>query len=215
MSEEKSGAMSRRDFLKVAAVAGVAVQAGVVFGSGITEGSSHKSYTGWEANNPGSMFFNRKPFEFTGPAHTPVGTVRRPSHITDYVFGRVGVFESAYEKNPTWTLDDPIEDLGLPPPVTAFYNKFPERLEWDYRTFSETIPNNQEDKKKYGNYYLLANAYESGFSATANPLPRPQGPPEESDTMKMGRGGPEPLGEPLPFKTPELAAEFIKEMAHR
>ena len=213
--KKKNGAMSRRDFLKVAAVAGVAVQAGVVFGSGITEGSSHKSYTGWEANNPGSQFFNRKPFEFTGPAHTPVGTVRRPSHITDYVFGRVGVFESAYEKNPTWTLDDPIEDLGLPPPVTAFYNKFPERLEWDYRTFSETIPNNREDKKKYGNYYLLANAYESGFSATANPLPRPQGPPEESDTMKMGRGGPEPLGEPLPFKTPELAAEFITEMAHR
>ncbi len=215
MSEEKSGAMSRRDFLKVAAVAGVAVQAGVVLGAGIAEGKSHKSYTGWEANNPGSQFFNRKPFEFTGPAHTPVGEVRRPSHITDYVFGRVGVFEGAYEKNPSWTLDDPIEDLGLPPPVTAFYKEFPERLEWDYRTFNETIPNNQEDKKKYGNYYLLANAYESGFSATAGTLPSPQGPPEETDTMKMGRGGPEPLGDPIPFKTPELAAEFIKEMAHR
>jgi reductive dehalogenase len=216
MSEEKSGTLSRRDFLKVAAVAGVAVQAGALFGSGLAAGKSSESYTGWESNNPGTMFFNRKPFEFTGPAHVPVSEVRRPSHLTDYVFGRVGVFQGAYENNPDWKLEeDPVESLGLPPPLVAFYNEFPERLAWDYKTFSETIPNNSQDRKKYGNYYRLAAAYESGFSATAGNLPRPQTPPEESDMMAMGRGGPQPLVDSVPFKSTELAAEFVKEMAHR
>lgn len=212
--ETKSG-VSRRDFLKIAGLAGAAASAGGFFLGGKAQGESHETYTGWESLNPGTQFFNREPFEFEGPAHTPIGEVRRPSHITDYVFGRVAMFQQAYEANPTWTLDDPIEDLGVPPPVLAFYQKFPERLEWDYRTFSETIPNNKEDKAKYGNYYKLADAYESGWAATAGPLLGPETPPEESDFMKMGRGGPEPLGEKVPFKSPELAAGFIKEMAHR
>jgi reductive dehalogenase len=125
------------------------------------------------------------------------------------------MFESAYNANPTWTLDDPIEELGLIPPVLAFYKVFPERLEWDFKTFSVTIPTNMQDRQKYGNYYRLAAAYESGFGAVASGLPSPTGPPEEGDFQVMGRGGPQPIGDPVPFKSPDLAAEFIKEMAHR
>ena len=215
VSEESNAPISRRNFLKIAGLAGALVQAGGFVAGGLAAGKDSETYTGWESFNPGTQFFNREPFEFEGPAHTPVSEVRRPSHITDYVFGRVGMFESAYNDNPTWTLDDPIEELGLIPPVLAFYKIFPERLEWDFKTFNETIPNNMKDRQKYGNYYKLAAAYESGFGAVSGGLPRPTGPPEEGDFQVMGRGGPQPLGDPVPFKSPDLAAEFIKEMAHR
>ncbi len=213
--EQTTTQVSRRNFLKIAGFAAVAVQAGGLLAGGIAAGEDSESYTGWESYNPGTQFFNRKPFEFDGPAHTPVSEVRRPSHITDYVFGRVGMFQSAYEANPDWKIEDPIEELGLIPPVVAFYKEFPERLEWDFKTFSETIPTNSQDKQKYGNYFLLADAYESGYLTTSSGLPSPQGPPEEADLQVMGRNGPQPLRDPVPFKSPELATEFVKEMAHR
>ena len=147
--------MSRRSFLKAAAIGGFAAHTGGLIAAGKIAGSSSETYTGWESNNPATNFFNRKSFEFTGPAHKPVGEVRRPSHMTDYVFGRVGMFERAYRAKPEWKLDDPVENLELPPPLVAFYKEFPERLEWDFRTFSETIPNNFKDRRKYGNYYFL------------------------------------------------------------
>lgn len=216
MSEQQktSASLSRRSFLKIAGLVGVAAQAGGLVAAGIEEGKSSETYTGWESFNPGTQFFNRKPFEFDGPAYTPVGEVHRPSHMTDYVFGRVATFQAAYEKNPDWTLDDPIEELGLPEKLVEFYKEFPERLEWDYKTFSETIPTNAQDRQKYGNYYLLADAYSAGFSATAN-LARPDSPPEEWDFTVPGREGRQPIGEPVPFKSEALAAEFIKEMAYR
>ena len=208
--------LSRRSFLKAAGIGGLAVHSGGLFLAGKKAGSSSETYTGWESYNPSTNFFNRKPFEFLGPAHKPVGEVRRPSHVTDFVFGRVATFEVAYKANPDWKLGDPVENLKLPPPLIEFYNEFPERLEWDYRTFSETIPTNFQDKRKYGNYYLLADAYESGFSLTASSLPRPMAPPEKSDFEQPGFGGRnQPIGKPVTFKSKALAAEFIKEMAHK
>ena len=214
MSDEKSK-MSRRSFLKAAGIAGFVAHTGGLVAAGKVSGKSSETYTGWESNNPDTQFFNREPFEFMGPAHLPVGKVRRPSHLTDLVFGRVAMFERAYKANPGWTPKDPIEKLGLLPPLVAFYREFPERLEWDFKTFNETVPTNMKDRKEYGNYYLLASAYESGFSATAQPLPRPNEPPEESDFQTMGMFGKQPLGKPTPFKSRDLAAEFIKEMAHK
>ena len=219
MSDEKKHPVSRRNFLKVAGLAGAAAQAGGLVAAGVAAGRSSETYTGYESFNPGTQFFNRKPFEFEGPAHTPVGTVRRPSHITDYVFGRVAMFQRAYQAKPDWKLGDPLEDLDLIPEVIAFYKEFPERLEWDFRTFSETVPNNRKDQKTYGNYYKLAEAYSSGFTYHGGNLPRPRTPPEESDfnITRETPMGPRvmPIGEPTPFKSPELAAEFIKEIAHR
>jgi reductive dehalogenase len=214
-TDETKNGVSRRDFLKIAGFAGAAVSAGGFFLGGKAQGASSETYTGWASFNPGTQFFNRKPFEFEGPAHTPVSEVRRPSHITDYVFGRVAMFQKAYEDNPTWTLDDSVDDLGLIPPVLAFYKEFPERLEWDYRTFSETIPANMEDQKEYGAYYTLANSYSDGFTYHAGNLPSAHTPPEESDYMTMSRGEPRPIRDPIPFKSPEKASEFIKEIAHR
>ena len=215
MSDSKIN-LSRRSFLKAAGIGGIAVHTGGLVMAGKVAGSSSETHTGWESNNPGTNFFNRKPFEFTGPAHKPVGEVRRPSHTTDMVFGRVAMFQMAYQQNPDWKLDDPVENLQLPQPVIEFYKEFPERLEWDYRTFSETIPANTRDKMKYGNYYKLADAYESGFGMTASTLPRPSAPPEVSDFQRSGRrGGNQSIGEQIPFKSKALASEFIKEMAHK
>jgi len=111
--------------------------------------------------------------------------------------------------------------LGFPPPLIAFYKKFPERLEWDYKTFTETIPHNMEDRKKYGNYYTLIDVYEAGFGAIRPTAP--QAPPEVWDFSNLRSTGPDTPPEyvpirhedPIPFKSPELAAEFIKEIAHR
>ena len=220
MTEKRSKGVSRRTFLEAGGVAGAAASAAGFFAGGVAAGASSETYTGWESFNPGTQFFDRAPFEFDGPAHVPVGEVRRPSHLSDYVFGRVRMFQKAYEKHPGWTLDDPIEDLEFPPALVAFYKEFPERLEWDYRTFSETIPLNREHRKKYGNYYKLAEAYAEGFTYHSDTLPVPRTPPEESDftfTRAYGHGPPRvvPLDERTPFKSPELAAEFIKEVGHR
>lgn len=216
MDASSDKGLSRRNLLKLAGIAGAAVQAGALVVAGKQEGKSSESYTGWESFHPGTQFFNRKPFEFEGPAHKPIGEIRRPSHHTDYVFQRVGSFEQAYRKHPEWTLKDPIENLELIPELEAFYKEFPERLEWDFKTFSETIPNNRKDSAKYRDYYLLALAYEAGFSAHASYIRTSMrmGPPEESDFPgrdMMGR----PPRDPVPFRTPELASEFIKEIAHR
>ncbi|MFC1959493.1 4Fe-4S dicluster domain-containing protein [Chloroflexota bacterium] len=185
MSEEKNS-LSRRDFLKIAGVAGVAVQAGALVGAGVATGSSSETYTGWESFNPGTMFFDRTPFEYDPPAHEPVSEVRRPSHFTDYVFQRVGMFQGALAQNPEWTIEDPIEDLGVPPALVEFYNEFPERLAWDHKTFTETIPNNAQDKAIYGGYFRLADAYGEGWGAFSSELERPLFPPEISDYMKIG-----------------------------
>jgi len=214
MAKSSDNGISRRNLLKLAGVAGVAAQAGSIYLAGIQAGESSESYTGWESFHPGTQFFDRKPFEFEGPAHSPVSEVRRPSHNTDYVFQRVGSFEQAYRKHPDWTPGDPIEDLEFSPELEAYYKEFPERLEWDFKTFSETIPNNRKDSEKYSNYYLLAQAYEAGFSAHSRFLNGPTDPPEQSDFPGrdfMGR----PPKDPIPFKTPDLASDFVKEMAHR
>jgi reductive dehalogenase len=220
MSEDRKRGVSRRAFLELGGVAGAAASAGGFFVGGVAAGRNSESYTGWESFNPGTQFFNRKPFEFDGPAHSPVAEVRRPSHLSDYVFGRVRTFQRAYEKHPEWTFEDPVEDLEFPPALNAFYKRFPERLEWDFRTFSETIPANRENRKKYGNYYKLAYAYSEGFTYHSDSLPYPEAPPEESDFPVKRAHGPGtsqqvPLEERVPFKSPALAAEFVKEVAHR
>jgi reductive dehalogenase len=123
----------------------------------------------------------------------------------------VATFQGALEANPGWKLGDPVEDLDFPPPLTAFYSEYPERLEWDYKTFTETIPNNQKDAAIYGPYYTLANAYSYGFQYHGANLPGQQAPPEESDFTIRGN----PIPPAVPFKSAALASEFVKEIAHR
>jgi len=62
MSDKKSS-VSRRGFLKIAGLTGAGVQAGALVGAGIAAGKDSEISTGWESFNPGTQFFNRKPFE--------------------------------------------------------------------------------------------------------------------------------------------------------
>ena len=77
MSEEPKAPISRRNFLKIAGLAGAAAQTGALVAAGVEAGKDSETYTGWESFNPGTQSFNRKPFEVESPAHHPVGEVRR------------------------------------------------------------------------------------------------------------------------------------------
>ena len=218
--QKSSPTLSRRSFLKIAGIAGVAAQAGGLVAAGVNAGSSSESYTGWESFNPATQFFNRAPFEFDGPAHVAVSEVRRPSMTTDYVFGRVAAFQQALGAHQGWTLEDSLDELELPEKLIEFYKEFPERVEWDYKTITETIPTNLQDRQQFGNYYLLAEAYSAGFESHRKFVPSPAAPPEVYDFEKPGLNMAEPeetdmIGESVPFKSPALASEFIKEIAHR
>lgn len=215
MSDPNQQGISRRSFLKMAGFAGIALQAGGLLAAGKAAGENPETYTGWESFNPSTQFFNRKPFEFEGPSYTPVSEVRRPSLLADYVFGRVATFGAAIKEHPDWKMGDPVETLGLPEKINTFYAEFPERLEWDFKTVTETLPTNAEDRAKYENYYMLADAYSWGFESHRKCLPVPQDPPEISDYTPAVGAGTERIGEPVPFKSPALASEFISEIAHR
>lgn len=215
MADQNKEGISRRKFLKVAGAAGLALQMGGLIAAGKAAGSNPETFTGWESFHPSTQFFNRKPFEFAGPAFKPVADVSRPSFLADYVFGRVAAFQQALKDHPDWKWGDPIENLGLPEKVNTFYAEFPERLEWDYKTVTETLPTNAEDRKQFEDYYLLADAYSYGFESHRITMPAPKTPPEESDYAKPGGKEGERIGAPTPFKSPALAAEFISEIAHR
>jgi len=55
MTESSDKGISRRNLLKMAGIAGVAVQAGGLYVAGKRAGASSESYTGWESFNPGAQ----------------------------------------------------------------------------------------------------------------------------------------------------------------
>ena len=58
---------SRRDFLKIGGLVGVASQAIAIPALGFKEAASKESHTGWESfHEENTQFFNRKPFELKG-----------------------------------------------------------------------------------------------------------------------------------------------------
>ena len=61
MTDEVKKGMSRRDFLKIAGLAGVAVQAGGLIAGGTAAGADKETYTGWESLNPSTMFSTVSP----------------------------------------------------------------------------------------------------------------------------------------------------------
>jgi hypothetical protein len=59
--------LSRRDFLKMGGLVGVATQVIAVPALGFKEAASKESHTGWESfHEENTQFFNRKPFELKG-----------------------------------------------------------------------------------------------------------------------------------------------------
>jgi reductive dehalogenase len=216
MAEAKqSNGLSRRDFLKIGGLAGAALTVGGTAGAAYAAGKDYDSYTGWESFEGTTQFFDRKPYEFDGPAYTPVGETRRASKLTEFVFARVGYLHHMFMEG--WTPEDGIEALGEP--YTSFYKEDPEAFELDMERETKIMPEAMQNHAKYDEYFALAEAYSIGWENLFSFYPaEPTEPPEISDYQltRAGLAGPEvvPIREPLPFKSPDHASKLIKKMAH-
>ncbi len=215
MGEEKQG-ISRRDFLKIGGLTGVAMQIIGFAGAGLAAGQDIDSYTGYKNFEGVEQTFNRKAFEIEGLPYKKTGEVRRPGFLTDFVFARSGIFHGAVAAG--WKLGDPLDPF--PPPLQQYYQQNPETLELDWQRETEVMPNAFQDHQKYDDYFALADAYANGWEELFNFYPpEPTAPPAESDFMltRFGLGGPEEhaLREQIPFKSPEHAAQLIKKIAHQ
>lgn len=208
--------LSRREFLKIGGAVGAAVQVAAVGAAGVAAGKSYDSYVGWEDYEGETQSFDRKPFEFEGPAYKPVGPVSRPSKLTDLIFVRHGVFAGAMAAG--WKPGDPLD--AFPPPLAEFYTQNPEALELDTKRMTEILPKAAQDHAAYDEYFALANAFATGWENLFNYYPmEPTEPPEISDYKNtyFDLAGPieKQIREtPLPFKSPEHASRLIKKVAH-
>ncbi len=210
------GELSRRDFLKIGGAAGVALQVIGFAGSGLAAGEDIDSYTGYKNFEGVEQTFNRKAFEIDHKPYKVVGEIRRPGYLTDYVFARTGVFGQAVAAG--WKLGDSLD--AFPEPLAKFYEENPETLELDWECQTVVMPTAAENHMKYDAYFALADAYANGWEELFNFYPpEPTEPPEISDykMTRFGLAGTEvhEIGEPLPFKSPDHAAELIKKIAHQ
>jgi reductive dehalogenase len=215
--EKKDKGISRRDLFKIGAIAGAGLQMTGFAGAGLAAGKNKRSYTGWESFEGVTQSFDRKSYELDEYPYKPVGPTRRPDKTTEMQFGRQAAFMPRYMFG--WRPENGLDALGEP--LASFYQENPEVLEWDLRNLEEFRPKAEEDKKKYGEFFTLAQAYQAGWENNYIYYPpEPQGPPEVSDFKIEGQSMPgQPpkmtdIREPIPFKSPDHAAELIKKMAH-
>lgn len=207
--------LSRRDFFKVGAIAGAGLQVAGIARAGFLAGRDTNSYTGWESLEGKTQYFDRKRFEFEGPAYEPVGPTRRPAKMTEYIFARQGIFVQKVKGG--WKPDDGPGALGEP--LASFYKKDPEAYELDLIQVFQIFPKAMKDRAKYGEYFALAEAYSEGWANVFTDYPvEPTDPPEISDykVEHFGLHGPEviPIRKPIPFKSPDHASKLIKKVAH-
>ena len=178
-------------------------------------GRDTNSNLGWERFEGKTQDFNRKRFEFTGPAYKPVGATRRPAKMTEFIFARNAIFGKKMKMG--WRPDQGVEALGEP--LASFYKKHPDALKLDIIRFTEIFPKAAKDHAKYDEYFALANAYSEGWAHIFTAYPQePTEPPEISD-YKIEHFSPaglqvHPIRKPIPFKSPDHAAKLIKKIAH-
>lgn len=207
--------LSRRNFLKVGAIAGAGLQVAGMARAGFLAGRDKNNYLGWESFEGIAQDFNRKRFEFAGPAYKPVGPTRRPAKMTEYIFARNMIFGGKMKKG--WRPNQGVEALGEP--LASYYKKHPEELKLDIKRFTEVFPNAAKDHAKYGLYFALADAWAEGWAHIFTGYPQePAEPPEISD-YKVEQFTPaglkvHPIRKPIPFKSPDHAAKLIKKIAH-
>lgn len=210
MADQERLGVSRRELLKMGGVAGAALQVGGIAGAALEAGRSHRSYGGWESFEGDTQFFDRKPYEISGPAYEAIGQTRRPAKLTEFIFGRAYHFRQTLmqlgEGNPEWNEEQLLEALGEP--YASFYRDNPEIFELDLKREREIFPKRVKDAEKYGAYFGLAEAWSNGWAEVFFHYPgRIQAPPEVSDFERM-------RPEPLVPKSPERAAELVKTVAH-
>lgn len=206
--DEKKG-VSRRTLLKTGGAVGAVAQLAAIAGAAWKAGRDHDSYIGWESFEGDTQSFDRKAHEIAGPAYEVVGPTRRPGKLTEYIFRRAYTLRrrlAGDEQRPAWTPEQGVEALGEP--LASFYKEHPEILELDLRRETEIFAQAEENRKRYGAYFSLAEAWSGGWSDIFGHYPpRPAAPPEVSDL----EGVREPALMP---RSPRHAATLIKKVAH-
>ena len=228
--------VSRRDILKIGALAGVAAHAVAIPALGYKAGASKESYTGWESfEGETTQFFNRKPFEMSGGVDEMyekffprTGEASRPNMMTDMPPVRQGRVMQAIEQHPDWQPGDGWADLELGPDLEAYYKAYEargqDRFNDDVTVQTVNIPAWIANHETYDDHFALSLAYFGAWTEHAGTPPEITEPPEISDYQYDDHGHTVDLRDVnaerdkrdarLTFKSPEHAAKLIKKVAH-
>ena len=238
MNEEngsKKGGVSRRDFLKIGGLVGVAVQATAISAIAFKHGESHDTYLGWEDFEGDTQYFNRKPFELKGGLEElyedyfpRTGLSERPNMMVDFPPIRQGRVMQTIAENPDWKPEDGREALKLTPDLDAYYKAYEargqDRFTDDFVVQTVQIPEWIANHETYDDHFALSLAYFGAWTEDADFPTEITEPPEVSDYQYVDHGHVVDLrdvnterdkrGTRLKFKSPQHAAELIKKVAH-
>ncbi len=205
MADEKKNVMDRRGFLKASGAAGAALGAVGLGISSYQAGRDPATYTGWESWMGAGQTFPRKRFALkaNGSPHEKIGPTRRIDARTEVIFSR---FPSLSRQ---WREEEGLSSLD--PLLQEYYREHPEDLETDLTLRRDIMPKLMEDRKKYSDQFLLAQAWSAAMGSVAPP-PVNQ-PPEVSDFPRRGRGG--ATSEPVKLKDPARTSKLIKQVAYQ
>ncbi|MCK4836555.1 MAG: twin-arginine translocation signal domain-containing protein, partial [Candidatus Aminicenantes bacterium] len=154
--------LNRRTFLKASGMAGAAIgSAGLGF-FGYESGKDLNTYTGCVDFQGAEQSFNRKKYAVDQPHYQKVGKTSRVDARTGVVFSRF------YSLMNQWTDEKGI--LGLNPLLRNYYQSHPNDLKLDLRLIREISSKRMKDKKKYGQKFILSNAWSKAMGAV-KPFP--------------------------------------------
>ena len=199
---KKNTALNRRQFLKAGGAAGAVIGSTGLGFFGYQAGKDPETYTGWETYEGAHQTFPRKRFQIKSSPHEKVGPTRRPDARTEVIFQRRPLFMRQ------WSEEKGIE--GLDDYLREYYEANPEHLELDLYSMREIMPKQRQDQQKYGDKYILSNAWSSAMGAVGPE--RINEPPEQSDFLRSRRTG-ERI-ERATFKDPKKTTKLIKKIAH-
>lgn len=242
--KKKEQGVSRREFLKISGAVAAGVQVGAVAGAGLAAGNDPATMTGWQHLGENTQFVDRKPYEIDGLPYETVGKTRRPDEVESVFGrqrlqmkalrgGMKPPEQAKEEKTPEKGQGGPPEGVkevtaspqprrrsgpgmmerkfphmeSFTDPLLSYYKKFPNIYELDKLRMESIMPKKMADRRKYGDFYKLIDAWSSSWGTSE----RITEPPEVSD-FKIGRR--RKLGKATPFKSPKLASELIKKVAH-
>ncbi len=226
--------VNRRDFLKLAGLAGAAAGGAGLGAFGYAAGQDPNSYLGWQNEEGASLVFNKKRYEVDEPTYLKVGPTSRPDARVEQIFERRGRFMREYmrlrggggrgfpgmsgqppqqgqesgasaEAAQTTPSSGPVTPESFSEPLRSYYQSNPQDLDLDILNSDELQPMNRADSAEYGDEFILAEAWSAAMGAVG---PGPiSGPPEVND-FPRGRGGTMP--EPMKLVDPAKTAELIK-----
>jgi len=191
--------MDRRKFLKSSAAAGAALS-GVGMGFfGYEAGVDPDTYTGWKNREGGYQTFNREKWSVRKPTYDKVGPTSRVDARTEVVFSRL----SPLFRN--WNQESGTDNL--PEYLKLYYKENPDILKLDLKVKQELFPKLREDKKKYGDQFVLAEAWSDAMGSVWPSHSKE--PPEIADFPKNRDQ------KPFKMKDPEQTSKLIKKISHQ